>query len=365
VIKTFSLDENDCEIVKIFDYKNNEVIYLDNSRTGIFSILNILPKGEVILPAYICNVVVSSVIQSGHKPVFVDIDYEENLSMPIIKIKEKISLRTRAIIAAHIFGIPCNIIDHYQFAKENGILLIEDAAAGLGGYIQGRPLGIFGDVSVFSFGKGKPLWINKGGLLLINNKDIKDILINSLTNLRKASSVMSLFTALINKILYHPYIYHLAYKIKQDRMGVDFWEDGISDNIKIKFNLMDSFTKKLIYSQHDSWKSKLVRRGQTARAYREKICNPRLRHLEVSDDREPSWPCYPLLVNRRKSFFHYMHNRGIDLSWSWNYNSAEIFGQADCPNTSYIAKRILSLPTHSNLCEQDADYIIKIANDFS
>lgn len=344
-------------------FKLNRLFYLSDARTGIYAILKTLPPGEIIIPAYICQVVPSIVKLSNHCPVFVDIN--DQLSLSIEKIRSKITKKTRAIIAAHIFGFPVNIIDLFELTRAFNLLLVEDAAAAFGGSIQGKPLGKFGDASIFSFGKGKPLWINKGGLLLINNRKMEDDIIRALANFKKASPFFSTFTALINKILYHPHIFPWVYKIQMDRMGGDFWEDGMSHGNRIDFYQMDNFTKRLLRTQHVRWQSKIERRRQIARAYREKIKNPQLRHIEVSADRVPAWPCYPLLVSQRKRFFYYMQKRGIDLSWSWNYSSAEIYGQNDCPNASYIAQNILSLPTHRAMHNRDVEYIIRIANEFS
>jgi len=104
----------------------------------------------------------------GAKPVFVDID-EESFNINITKIKEKINQKTKAVIAVHLFGLPCEIEELSKICKEKKIYLIEDAAQSFGAMFNYKFIGTFGDIGCFSFYPTKNLFTYGDGGLIITN----------------------------------------------------------------------------------------------------------------------------------------------------------------------------------------------------
>lgn len=130
-------------------------------------------KGEVILPSFTFSATGHSLIWNNLTPIFVDCD-KESFNINTKKIEEKITKRTSAILAVHIFGNPCDVEELEKIAKKHRIKLLFDAAHGLGTLYKGRPLGKEGDVSVFSTSPTKLFTTGEGGLVATNNKKIAE-----------------------------------------------------------------------------------------------------------------------------------------------------------------------------------------------
>ena len=74
------------------------------------------------------------------------------------------------MIAVHLYGFPCKIIELKKICKKNNIILIEDAAEALGSLYKKKHLGTFGDAGVLSFNGNKPITCGSGGAVITNNK---------------------------------------------------------------------------------------------------------------------------------------------------------------------------------------------------
>ena len=109
---------------------------------------------EIIVPSFTYPPTVNAVKYVGATPVFADIE-EERYGLDPEDVKKKITNRTRAIIAVHVYGLPCRISELSEIAEDNNVLLIEDAAEALGAHEYGKRIGGFGDASIFSFAGNK------------------------------------------------------------------------------------------------------------------------------------------------------------------------------------------------------------------
>ncbi len=123
---------------------------------------------EVIIPAYTFQAVPEIAAAAGMKPVFVDID-PETLNMDPDLLEEKISDRTRAIVATHIMGQPCDIEKIMAIADRRGISVIEDCAESPGAQAGDRKTGSFGKAGFFSFETVKPLSTFGGGMIVTDD----------------------------------------------------------------------------------------------------------------------------------------------------------------------------------------------------
>jgi len=101
-------------------------------------------------------------------PRFVDIE-EDSLGIDPDLLEVAASSRTRAILPVHVFGRPCQIEAIEAIARRRGWKLIEDACEGLGSAVAGRPLGSFGDVSVFAFYPNKQITTGEGGMVVTDD----------------------------------------------------------------------------------------------------------------------------------------------------------------------------------------------------
>ena len=126
------------------------------------------PGDEVIMPSYTFVSTANAFCLRGAIPVFVDIR-QDTLNMNEKLVEDAISHKTKAIIAVHYAGIGCEPIFLKELSTKYNILLIEDAAQGIGATFDNKPLGSFGDLATISFHETKNVISGEGGCLLLNN----------------------------------------------------------------------------------------------------------------------------------------------------------------------------------------------------
>ena len=133
---------------------------------------------EVIVPAFSWISVANAVSYCNAIPVFIDID-PDTFNIDCKQIKNKISSRTKAIIAVHLFGLCANV----DYIRQNfpGIMIVEDAACAAGAALRGKAAGSLGDIGCFSFHPRKTITTGEGGMLTTNDDAMAEHL-NSLRN---------------------------------------------------------------------------------------------------------------------------------------------------------------------------------------
>jgi len=124
------------------------------------------PGDEVITPALNNVGDFQAIGMCGASPVFVDI-CEDDLGINPDLIEQAISPKVKAIIALHYMGVPCKIDEVFHIAKKHNLRVIEDAAHGVGTRLDGKPIGSYGDLTVFSFDAIKTLTCIDGGAVVV------------------------------------------------------------------------------------------------------------------------------------------------------------------------------------------------------
>ena len=134
--------------------------------------LKLPKKSEIIVPARSFFASASCIVNTGHIPVFVDVDLlTQNISLS--DIKKKISKRTKVIICVHLAGLPCEMYAIKNFARKNNLKIIEDCSQAHGASINNKEVGSFSDVSTWSFCNDKIIsTLGEGGIISTNNKKI-------------------------------------------------------------------------------------------------------------------------------------------------------------------------------------------------
>ncbi|WP_096439219.1 DegT/DnrJ/EryC1/StrS family aminotransferase [Alteribacter populi] len=126
---------------------------------------------EVITTPYSFIASGNCLLYEGVKPVFVDID-PLTLNMNTIKIEEAVTAKTKAILAVHIFGQPCQMDDVRRVAQKYGLVVIEDACEAIGAEWKKEHAGRMGDAGVFAFYPNKQMTTGEGGILLTDREDV-------------------------------------------------------------------------------------------------------------------------------------------------------------------------------------------------
>lgn len=133
------------------------------------------PGSEVIAPPYSWREGAHAIALAGATPVFADIDYWAGTLAPD-KAEAVISADTRAILATNVNGHPAPWAELKALAQRSGLALIEDSTEAIGSHYQGRPVGTFGDLSVFDFSEPGPLTCGEGGMVVTDDDDMARLL---------------------------------------------------------------------------------------------------------------------------------------------------------------------------------------------
>ena len=131
--------------------------------------LNLKKNDEIILPTFTIISCIHQIIRLGLKPIFVDSDKKTwNMDERLI---EKITKRTKAILAVHIYGLPVNFSEISRLAKKYKLKIIEDSAEVLGLKYKNKFCGSLGDISTLSFYPNKHITTGEGGMILTDNSN--------------------------------------------------------------------------------------------------------------------------------------------------------------------------------------------------
>ncbi|UHL65489.1 DegT/DnrJ/EryC1/StrS family aminotransferase [Paralcaligenes sp. KSB-10] len=135
--------------------------------TIAMSALNIGPGDEVLVPGYLWVSCVSAVVRTGAIPKLIDID--DTFCIDPEDLKRKIGPQSRAVLCVHMSGAPGNIAEIAAICREHKLFLVEDCAQAAGASQNGRAVGRFGDIGIFSFQLNKNMTSGDGGLIVCEN----------------------------------------------------------------------------------------------------------------------------------------------------------------------------------------------------
>jgi len=135
--------------------------------------IGITEGDEVIIPSFTIISCAQAVINSGGVPVVVDAD-PDTWNMDLEQVENRITPRTKAIMAVHIYGLPVDMQCLLDIAKNHGLKVIEDAAQMHGQTCYKKPCGSFGEISTFSFYSNKNITTGEGGMIVVNDNALAE-----------------------------------------------------------------------------------------------------------------------------------------------------------------------------------------------
>lgn len=124
---------------------------------------------EVILPALTFVSCANAIVYTGAKPVFADVE-GDTWTIDPKDVEKKITNKTKAIMAVHLYGYPADMKSLKSLARKYGIFLIEDASEAHGAKFAGKRVGSMGKINCFSFYGNKIITTGEGGMITTNNK---------------------------------------------------------------------------------------------------------------------------------------------------------------------------------------------------
>jgi len=333
------------EIKKYISAEDRYVVAVNTGTSALhlaMLLAKVEPGDEVITPSFNNVGDFQAILAAGAKPVFCDID-ENTLCIDVEKAQEMISPKTKAIIAMDYGCMLCDHNSALELAKMKNIRLIHDAAHSFGSKYNGKPIGSFSDICIFSFDPVKNITCIDGGALVVKTEE-EAIQLHEmrLIGMTQPSTIMykneRAWTYDVKNIgfRYHLSNLHAAIGLSQLKKIHKISENRRKAAIYLNSNLMN--IDELIIPKTDF-------NNITPFSY-----FVRVRH-DLRDD-----------------FRQYLLHHGIETGIHWQpghwFSLFKNCKKGDLSITEKIAKEIVSLPINSNMTHDELDRIVNSVKMF-
>lgn len=331
----------------------NNVLLTSSARCAIYMIVKSLPQKKVVLPAYTCEVVIEAVRLAGKEVVFAHVSQET------LNISEYPEIdQDTIVIATHQYGFLSDVGELMKICKEKGAVLIEDCAGSLGGRVDGKLTGTFGDYGVFSFSASKTLHSpTKGGFIIARSEELLEK-IQPLSDLpidifsfKFKQLVKALGFCLAKNRIFSKWLFGMG-ESKSDHSDTAYLTDSSYHRglyewqafVALKqFKLLDIILKE---------------RQRLFEKYDNQICNSLVK--KYSRQQVGVNIRYPILVSERGRFIDYCKNNGVSVGTGYH--------RLYCPDSfeteKEISKQIVYLPFGNHYSESETDKVIAVVNSY-
>lgn len=291
------------------------------------------PGDEVILSAQTFIASAITIVQAGATPVFADIQYETGNIDPA-DIEHRITPRTKAIMAVHWGGYPCDMAELKAIAEKHNLVLIEDAAHAPGATYRGQAIGSISDFTCFSFQAIKHLTTGDGGALCARDPDkAREVFRRRWFGIDRANSP-------INEVGEREY---------------DLTDVGY------KYHLSD-YAAALGLANLDGFSERMTRRRGLVRQYNEGLAKvPGLTHFTHQTDRESAHWLYGFHVENRLQFIRALKAKGVAASVVHDgIDHNTLFGgkRMELTNQRRFDETQIHIPLHDDLSSEQVAYIV-------
>lgn len=323
---------------KIAEYVGvHHVVAVSSGTSALHLVIIALDIGEgdeVITTPFSFVASANCILYERANPVFVDID-PQTWNIEVNRIEEKITERTKGILAVDVFGHPADWGRLQEISEKYNLRLIEDAAEALGAEYKGRRAGSFGDGAVFAFYPNKQITTGEGGAILTDNEETAD-LCRSLRNQGRSKG---------------------GGWLEHERLGYNYRLSDIHCALGI--------------AQLERLDEILRSRERVAQLY-----NERLKEIDevvvpyVSSDVRKSWFVYVIRLSDdftqedRDRILQELKGRGIGCNNYFSpihlqpfYRKIASYKEGDFPVTEAIAARTVALPFYGNLTEEEIELV--------
>lgn len=346
-----------------------DAITVPSGRGGfklLFDGLGLEPGAEIICSAFGYPIVPFLVKSLGYNLKFVDCE-TTTLGMDPEKLKEAISDNTAAVIATHLYGVPCQIDKIAEIARLHGSALIEDCAHCYGAAVAGQKVGTFGDAGCFSFETSKVINTMGGGMVTVNNKELgariretaKEGTQNDIKWLIKRLARTTFESLVTNPVLFNLGVYQALRLIprgEEDRFASGYHGDEVSMSGKM--------------GRYTNYQARLGLRGMqtvgsvvaSRRANAERLIDQLHEKLRFQKPAGDNVDSNYMLVTVMTDDLHAMATKllrvGVDTKHLYMRDCSGMFeGIGDFPNAVDAEKKVLHLPAHPHLSLNDIDVL--------
>ena len=294
------------------------------------------PGDEVITSPFSFIASANAIVYTGARPAFCDIDLK-TLNIDPAKIEEKITPKTKAILAVHIFHQVAEMDKIMAVARKHKLVVIEDACEVVGASYRGKPAGSFGQSAVFGFFPNKQITAGEGGMIVTNNTEVYET-ICSLRNQGKTQP---------------------GSKFEYDCVGYNYRMNEMSAALGIsQFGRIDTILK---------------RRNRIAKTYSTYLdqVSSHIAVPTVLSGSVPSWFAYAIrIINPaidRQELMQCLAREGIDcrprfpsIHLQKEYQDRFGYKTGDFPNCESASRTCLTLPFYLGLADADIKQISKV-----
>ena len=299
------------------------------------------PGDEVILPSFTFIATAQAVLMAGAKVVLCDINKDDFL-IDLDDAEKKITSKTKAIIPVHYAGNVCDMTRLMKMKDKYNIRIIEDAAHAFGSKYNGKMVGSFGDITCFSFDSIKVMTCGEGGAVVTNDDSIVDIV------KQKRLLGIDRKTMHVKDWKQRSWLYNVSTPGYRYHMS----------NINAAIGL----------AQIEKVQNFIEKRRHICELYLSELKNNKEIGFENAKWENAAPFMFPILVDEEKRDLLREFLKEKDIETGISYiplhhfdlfkNEGELY-----PNTEYIFKRIVCLPLHPNLTDDDIITICKEINE--
>lgn len=307
----------------------DNILILTNGTIPIQIALKLLGQcGDVITTPFSYVATTSSIIWENCSPVFVDID-PIHLTIDENKIEESITKNTTAILATHVFGNPCHVIEIARIAKKYNLKVIYDAAHCFGVKLQDQSIFNFGDVSTCSFHATKLFHTGEGGAVFCNDKE------------------------LAHKVYYSHNFGHNG--------PLDFHGLGING----KISELQAAMGLSVFNYIDHI---IDERRKVVEIYNRSIDFEKVSTMKIRESTIWNYSYYPILFKNEEILLEKQRQFNAEGIFPRRYfypslNTVSYVKSKSMPVSESIASRVLCLPLYVGLAEDQIAKIVKIINN--
>ncbi len=329
--------------------------------------LELQKDDEVIIPALTLKALVDIIKSLGLKPKCADIN-PKTLNIDPEYIQKLITPKTKAIIALHSFGNPCEIEEICKIGEEFNIPVIEDTAHACGAKIQSQYAGTFGYAGFFSFDVSKPINTYGGGILVSKNPYLIEFIreynhkleLNTSEIIKKAKSI-KLEQTLYNSKLMYPILFLRLFPFFFKSLEFVYRKIQSVPPENAKFNPLQA---NLGLEKLPFLISRIEQRNEIAQLYR-KLLSDKIIIPHILPNSIPSYYMFVVIppVPSRK-ICHSLLLRGIDTAFETEIidNISSIVPDSDCSNANSVYPRLLALPFYDNIPSDTVEYVCDCLN---
>ena len=293
--------------------------------------LNIKKGDEVITPAVSYIATAAAIDHLGAKPVFVDVN--EDLNIDLEKIEEKINDKTKAIVPVHWTGKMCDMEKIKDIAKKYDLKIIEDAAQAIGSELDNKKPGYYSDIATFSTHPLKILnGVGDGGFLITNDKEA----------------------------------YEKIYKYRNHgivtRDNYEFY--GVNSR-------MDALSASIVHFRLGRTKTLIEKRKRNIDLYKSNIKTNNFKFIKHKKNEIESYTMLVSIAEDRDGLQKYLSENDVQSLVYYgtplhlqNASKKHGYKKGDFPNAEYLCDRVISLPFHQYLDEDEILFVSDLVNKY-